>query len=172
MNIEETITRRQAIGAGAATALGAALALAGCSAQDSAVPSSAGDDSSDHEGAFLPLGSVVTLDDGLDPEVERIIIARRPVYLQADEVYDYAAVVHPIGFISDVASAPLENEVHLFDASAIREVRHVGYAGALEGEADKRLADARAQGTSALEALLPLAMQMGVIEATEADDAR
>lgn len=163
--MHDTITRRQAIGFGAAGALSAALALASCSTGEDAhldegyVEFDATED-------ILPLGSVVVLDDGTDPEVARLVIARRPVYLQDDHVYDYAGIVWPIGLISDVAGSPLENEIHLFDAEAIKGVKFVGYAGPLETTAASELAAASEADETALEALLPLAMEMGVIEST------
>ncbi len=142
--MHDTMTRRQAIGIGAAGALGAMLALAGCSA---------GEDAHQDEGYLdfnfaddiLPLGSVVVLD---------------------DHIYDYAGIVWPIGLISDVASAPLENEIHLFDAEAIKGVKFIGYAAPLEATAAAELAAAGESDETALEALLPLAMEMGVIETT------
>ena len=167
--MHDTMTRRQAIGIGAAGALGAMLALAGCSAGEDAyqdeeyVDFNFADD-------ILPLGSVVVLDDGTDPEVARLIIARRPVYLQDDHVYDYAGIVWPIGLISDVAGAPLENEIHLFDAEAIKGVKFIGYAAPLETTAAAELAAAGEADETALEALLPLAMEMGVIESAGITD--
>lgn len=171
MKIQRTLTRRQVLAAGAGAVLASALACTGCAGkeEESEGPMQ---EAFDLESAYLPLGSVVTLDDGCDPAVERIVIARRPVYLVSDEVYDYAAVVWPIGFISDVSGSPLENEVHLFNADAIKEIRHVGYSGSLEQEASRRLKESEGSDGSALEALLPMAMQMGVIEAKDGDDGR
>ncbi len=162
------ITRREALGLGAASAIGAALALSGCSAGTGEQSPEQGESYVDFdlEGEMLPLGSVVVLDDGCDSEVDRLVVARRPVCLQEDHVYDYAGIVWPIGFISDVSGAPLENEVHLFDSAAVKGVRFLGYAGPLENTAASELKDARAAGESALEALLPLAAEMGVIEPT------
>lgn len=171
MNVSHAMTRRRALATGAAAAMAVALGSAGCARKE-------GDSEKDAECAFdleshyLPLGSVVTLDDGCDPPIERIVIARRPVHLGCDVVYDYAAVVCPIGFISDVGGSPLENEVHLFDADAILDIRHVGHSGALEKEASRRLKESEGSGGSVLESLLPMAMQMGVIEAKDADDGR
>lgn len=163
--MHDTMTRRQAIGLGAAGALGAALALAGCSPR-SDEPQEDGFVDFDVLEDILPLGSVVVLDDGTNPEVARLVIARQPVYLQDDHVYDYAGIVWPIGLLSDVAGAPLENEIHLFDAEAIKGVRFVGYSGPLETTAAAELAAASEADQTALEALLPLAMEMGVIEST------
>ena len=163
--MHDTMTRRQAVGLGAAGALGAALALAGCSSGEG-TRLDEGYVEFDATEDILPLGSVVVLDDGTDPEVARLIIARSPVYLQDDHVYDYAGIVWPIGIISDVAGAPLENEIHLFDAEAIKGVKFVGYAGPLETTAAAELAAASEAGATALEALLPLAVEMGVIEST------
>lgn len=171
MNEPRTLTRRQVIAAGAGATLAAALACTGCAGKEEGAEGPA-QEAFDLEADYLPLGSVVTLDDGCDPAVERIVIARRPVYLGSDEVYDYAAVVWPIGFISDVGGSPLENEVHLFNSDAISEIRHVGYDGPLEQEATKRLKESEGSEGSALEALLPMAMQMGVIEAKGGDDGR
>lgn len=171
MKTQRALTRRQVIAAGAGATLAAALACTGCAGKEEATEASA-QDAFDFESAYLPLGSVVTLDDGCDPAIERIVIARRPVYLASDEVYDYAAVVCPIGFISDVGGSPLENEVHLFNADAISEIRHVGYSGPLEQEASSRLKESEGSDGSSLEALLPLAMQMGVVETKGGDDGR
>lgn len=171
MKIQRTLTRRQVLAAGAGAVLASALACTGCAGKEEESEGPA-QEAFDLESAYLPLGSVVTLDDGCDPAVERIVIARRPVCLASDEVYDYAAVVWPIGFISDVSGSPLENEVHLFNADAIKEIRHVGYSGSLEQEASRRLKESEGSDGSALEALLPMAMQMGVIEAKDGDDGR
>lgn len=172
MKTPRTLTRRQMLAAGAGATLAAALACTGCAARKEERMEESGQEAFDLESAYLPLGSVVTLDDGCDPAVERIVIARRPVYLGSEEVYDYAAVVWPIGFISDVGGSPLENEVHLFNSDAISEIRHVGYSGSLEQEASRRLKESEGSEGSALEALLPMAMQMGVIEAKDGDDGR
>ena len=171
MKTPRTLTRRQVLAAGAGATLAAALACAGCAGKGRGAEEPT-QGAFDLESASLPLGSVVTLDDGCDPAVERIVIARRPVYLGSEEVYDYAAVVWPIGFISDVGGSPLENEVHLFNSDAISEIRHVGYSGSLEQEASRRLKESEGSEGSALEALLPMAMQMGVIEAKDGDDGR
>lgn len=168
MEEKRAITRRDALALGAIAAAGAAMALSGCS----------GDSSLDDEGYVefdlendvLPLGSVVVLDDGREPEIERLIIARRPVYIQDEHVYDYAGVVWPIGIISDISSKPFPNEIHLFDAKAIKGVRFIGYQGVLESEATTRLKAAASQEESSLESLLPLAMEMGVVELTEDAD--
>ena len=163
MGMDARISRREAVAMGLLGAAGAVLGLAGCDAGGGA------EESKPREAVFgdgfLPLGSVVALDDGSEPPVARLIVARRPVCLDDDHVYDYAGIVWPIGFLSDVAGAPLENEIHLFDGSAVREVVHLGYSGPLEGEAASALEASRATGETALEALLPLAMEMGVIEA-------
>ena len=169
--MHDTMTRRQAIGIGAAGALGAMLALAGCNAEVDAQQEEGYVDF-DFADDILPLGSVVVLDDGTNPEVARLIIARRPVYLQDDHVYDYAGIVWPVGIISDEAGAPLENEIHLFDAEAIKGVKFVGYTGPLETTAVSELAAASEADETVLEALLPLAVEMGVIESTgDADGA-
>lgn len=167
--MHDTMTRRQAIGIGAAGALGAMLTLAGCSAGEGAHQDEGYVDF-DFVDDILPLGSVVVLDDGTDPEVARLIIARRPVYLQDDHIYDYAGIVWPIGLMSDVAGAPLENEIHLFDSEAIKGVKFVGYAAPLENTAAAELAAANESDETALEALLPLAMEMGVIESAGVTD--
>lgn len=171
MKTPRTLTRRQVLAAGAGATLAAALACTGCAGKDGGGEEPT-QSAFDLESDYLPLGSVVTLDDGCDPAIERIIIARRPVYLASEEVYDYAAVVWPIGFISDVGGSPLENEVHLFNSDAISEIRHVGYSGSLEQEASRSLKESEGSEGSALEALLPMAMQMGVIEAKDGDDGR
>lgn len=165
MEDKRAITRRGALALGAMAAAGAAFTLAGCSSD--AQPGGEGFVDYDLEGKVLPLGSVVVLDDGREPEIERLIIARRPVYIQDEHIYDYAGVVWPIGIISDISSEPFPNEIHLFDAGAIKGVRFVGYQGALESEAAARLQESASQDDSSLESLLPLAMEMGVVELTE-----
>lgn len=165
MEEKRAITRRDALALGAVAAAGAALALTGCSTGSST------DDTGfvefDLESEVLPLGSVVVLDDAREPEIARLIIARRPVYIQDEHVYDYAGVVWPIGIISDISGEPFPNEIHLFDAKAIKGVRFIGYEGALESEAAARLKDSAVQDESSLESLLPLAMEMGVVELSE-----
>lgn len=165
MEEKRAITRRDALALGAMAAAGAAIALTGCSTDS--LTDDEGFVEFDLEGEILPLGSVVVLDDGREPEVARLIIARRPVYVQDEHVYDYAGVVWPIGIISDISSEPFPNEIHLFDAKAIKGVRFIGYQGSLESEAATRLKDSATQDESSLESLLPLAMEMGVVELTE-----
>ena len=165
MEEKRAFTRRNALSLGAVAAASAAFALTGCSTE--APTNDAGFVEFDLESGVLPLGSVVVLDDGCEPEIARLIIARRPVYIQDEHVYDYAGVVWPIGIISDIAGEPFPNEIHLFDAKAIKGVRFVGYEGALEADAAARLKDSAAQDESSLESLLPLAMEMGVVELSE-----
>lgn len=118
----------------------------------------------------LPLGSVVILDDGTEPEVSRLIIARQPVCLQEDHVYEYAGVVWPLGIISDISGSPFPNEVHLFDSEAIKGVRFVGMQDDAEAEAAARLADSSSRGGNSLDALLPLALEMGVVELDDGEN--
>lgn len=160
------ITRRKFVAASGAAAGAVVLALAGCSsggeAHDGASESFI---EFDLEAAYLPLGSVVVLDDGLDPEVKRIVTARRPLWGgDGERVYDYAAYVWPLGQVGDVGGAPLDNEVVVFDGGAVKGVVFVGYAEGLEKTAADSLAKARKSGAAGSSALLPLAQTLGVLD--------
>lgn len=166
MRETHSISRRRALALGVAGAAGMALGLCGCGAGEE----DTGFVEFDLKEGVLPLGSVVILDDGTEPEVSRLIIARQPVCLQEDHVYEYAGVVWPLGIISDISGSPFSNEVHLFDSEAIKGVRFVGMQDDAEAEAAARLADSSSRGGNSLDALLPLALEMGVVELDDGED--
>lgn len=159
------MTRRTFVASGIAAGA-AVVALAGCAGQDAAREGAGeGFVDFDLDAAYLPLGSVVVLDDGLDPEVKRIVTARRPLWGgDAEKVYDYAAYTWPLGQVGDVGSAPLDNEVVVFDSAAVKGVVFAGYAEGLEKTAAESLAKARQSGASGSSALLPLAQTLGVLD--------
>lgn len=164
-----SMDRRSFVVASGITAGAAVIALAGCSGGGEArTGADEGFVEFDLEASYLPLGSVVVLDDGLDPEVKRIVTARRPLWEgDGERVYDYAAYVWPLGQVGDVGGAPLDNEVVVFDASAVKGVVFVGYAEGLEKTAADSLAKARESGASGSSALLPLAQTLGVLDGGE-----
>lgn len=163
-----SMDRRSFVAASGIAAGAAVIALAGCSGGgEDRKGAGEGFVEFDLEGSILPLGSVVVLDDGLDPEVKRIVTARRPARADGGRVYDYAAYVWPLGQVGDVGRAPLDNEVVAFDASAVKGVVFVGYAEGLEATAADSLAKARESGASGSSALLPLAQTLGVLDGGE-----
>ena len=161
-----SMDRRSFVAASGIAAGAAVIALAGCSGEGGARDgASEGYVEFDLEAAYLPLGSVVVLDDGLDPEVKRIVTARRPLWGgEAERVYDYAAYTWPLGQVGDVGAAPLDNEVTVFDAAAGKGVVFVGCSEGLEKTAAESLAKARESGAAGSSALLPLAQTLGVLD--------
>lgn len=164
-----SMNRRAFVIASGLAAGAAVAAISGCSgAGEREAGGEPGFVEFDLESSYLPLGSVVVLDDGLDPEVKRIVTARRPQWGgDAGKVYDYAAYTWPLGQVGDVGAAPLDNEVVVFDADAVKGVVFAGYAEGLEKTAAESLAKAKQSGSTGSSALLPLAQTLGVLDGGE-----
>lgn len=156
--MDNAITRRQALAAGAALAGTAALAgLTGCS------PANQGWDGS----SYLPIGTVVKLGACEGTDVKHMVMTRRPKLsatysIDADGnvaknevtgIYDYALIVWPIGMYADVTTAARLLTITYANASDISEVLFMGYEDDYEKKAQAALESAREAGTDGIDAV-------------------
>lgn len=154
--------RRTFLKAAAAGAAGivAAGTLVGCSGGQDIDPAK----------DWLPLGSVVRLTSGEGTDICYMIATRRPrasrTTVQDRDVeldkgaYDYAGIVWPIGFLSDLSEHAYTGELMGFRKDMISEVLFVGYQDDLEERA-KGLLDSASDGQVADEILSDLYNELG-----------
>ena len=103
---------------------------------------------------YLPLGSVVKVDTEIqkNPDINLMIVARCPWRTgfidqnhdlqdvgELYETHDYAAVIHPLGFLSDFSKNDQYQETFFFDREDIKEVLFLGYQNDAETQAARTL---------------------------------
>jgi hypothetical protein len=71
---------------------------------------------------YLPLGSVVILEDG---EKTIMIYGRKQIHAESGEDFDYVACLYPEGNLN-------EDFTYLFNHEQIRDVIHTGYSNELD----------------------------------------
>lgn len=151
-----TIERRTLLKAAAMGATGLALApalgaLTGCSGNDL-----------DPQTDWLPLGTVIKTKDSADTDLEFMIVARKPrissmilngktTNLDAGAI-DYACVLWPVGFLSDLSQKTYTGELKVITKEEISEVLYPGYQDDLESQASN-LYDAAEDSSTADEVL-------------------
>lgn len=156
--MSNAITRREALAMGGALAGAAALApLTGCA------PANQGWDGS----TYLPIGSVVKLKAFASADVKHMVLTRRPklsaTYAvdangtvatnEVQDVYDYALLVWPVGFVNDITNGATMTDVTYANTSDISEVLFMGLQDDIEKSAQASLDSCRSNNTDGIEAM-------------------
>lgn len=156
--MNSTITRREALAMGGVLAAAATLApLTGCA------PSNQGWDGN----TYLPIGTVVKLNTFKSTDVKHMVITRRPklsatysydadgnvVANKVEDIYDYALLLWPIGFVSDLSRGANMVDVTYANTSDISEVLFMGLKDEVEKNAQAALDLCRNDGIDGTDAV-------------------